>query len=118
MDATRTLIAHVRAKPGQESRVRQVLEGLLAPTRAEAGCINYDLHQSQKGPRSVRLLWKREERSGSRSACSLNPHSILSKTCKRNPCRVYTINEVETYPLTFAGAFISRSLRCDFGIMW
>jgi quinol monooxygenase YgiN len=45
-----TLIAHVRAKPGQESRVRQVLQSLLSPTRGEAGCINYDLHQSQTDP--------------------------------------------------------------------
>jgi quinol monooxygenase YgiN len=45
-----TVIAHIRAKPGQESRVRQVLQGLLIPTRAEAGCINYDLHQSQADP--------------------------------------------------------------------
>jgi quinol monooxygenase YgiN len=45
-----TVIAHIRAKPGQESRVRQVLQELLPPTRAEAGCINYDLHQSQTDP--------------------------------------------------------------------
>jgi len=45
-----TVIAHIRAKAGQESRVRQILEGLLAPTRAEVGCINYDLHQSQSDP--------------------------------------------------------------------
>jgi quinol monooxygenase YgiN len=45
-----TVIAHIRAKPGQESRVRQVLQGLVSPTRAEAGCINYDLHQSQTDP--------------------------------------------------------------------
>jgi quinol monooxygenase YgiN len=50
MDGTLTVIAHIRAKPGQESRVRQFLEALLAPTRAEAGCINYDLHQSQSDP--------------------------------------------------------------------
>jgi len=50
MNDSLTVIAHVRAKPGQESRVRQILEGLLAPTRAEAGCINYDLHQSQTDP--------------------------------------------------------------------
>jgi quinol monooxygenase YgiN len=50
MDGIVTVIAHVRAKPGQESRVRQVLEGLLVPTRGEAGCINYDLHQSQTNP--------------------------------------------------------------------
>jgi quinol monooxygenase YgiN len=50
MNNSLTVIAHIRAKPGQESRVRQLLEGLLAPTRAEAGCINYDLHQSQTDP--------------------------------------------------------------------
>jgi len=50
MDGIVTVIAHIRAKPGQESRVRQVLEKLLVPTRAEAGCINYDLHQSLTDP--------------------------------------------------------------------
>jgi len=50
MNDSLTVIAHVRAKPGHESRVRQLLEGLLAPTRAESGCINYDLHQSQIDP--------------------------------------------------------------------
>jgi quinol monooxygenase YgiN len=60
MNDSLTVIAHVRAKPGQESRVRQLLEGLLAPTRAEAGCINYDLHQSQTDPALfVKHTWMR-----------------------------------------------------------
>ena len=50
MHESLTVIAHIRAKPGQESRVRQVLQGLVSPTRAEVGCINYDLHQSQTDP--------------------------------------------------------------------
>jgi quinol monooxygenase YgiN len=50
MDETLTLIAHVRAKPGQETGLRQVLEGLVAPTRAEAGCSNYDLHPCHTNP--------------------------------------------------------------------
>lgn len=50
MHESLTVIAHIRAKPGQESRVRQVLQGLLSPTGAEAGCINYDLHQSHTDP--------------------------------------------------------------------
>ena len=50
MHESLTVIAHIRAKPGQESRVREILQGLLSPTRAEAGCINYDLHQSQTDP--------------------------------------------------------------------
>lgn len=41
-----TVLARVRAKEGLEDRVREVLLGLVAPTRAEAGCLNYDLHQS------------------------------------------------------------------------
>jgi quinol monooxygenase YgiN len=45
-----TVIAHVRAKQGQEERAREILEELVAPTRGEAGCINYDLHQSAEDP--------------------------------------------------------------------
>jgi quinol monooxygenase YgiN len=45
-----TLIVRVKAKPGQEARLLRELKGMLAPTRAEAGCINYELHQSQSDP--------------------------------------------------------------------
>ena len=41
-----TIIATLRAKQGQESRAREVLRGMLAPTHAEDGCIDYDLHES------------------------------------------------------------------------
>ena len=46
-----TVIAYARVKAGQEARARAVLVGLVAPTRAEAGCLNYDLHQSNDDPR-------------------------------------------------------------------
>lgn len=46
-----TVIAHIRAKAGQEARVQEELLGLIARTRAEAGCINYDLHVSEEDPR-------------------------------------------------------------------
>jgi len=46
-----TVIAHICAKAGRETQVREVLLGLIAPTRAEAGCIDYDLHVSQDDPR-------------------------------------------------------------------
>jgi quinol monooxygenase YgiN len=45
-----TVIVRVRAKAGQESRLRQEMQRLVAPTRAEAGCIDYELHQSQTDP--------------------------------------------------------------------
>jgi quinol monooxygenase YgiN len=45
-----TVIAHARAKPGQHEQAREMLEALVAPSRAEQGCINYDLHQSMEDP--------------------------------------------------------------------
>jgi quinol monooxygenase YgiN len=45
-----TIIARMRAKAGQEARLKQELLGLVAPTRAEAGCLSYDLHQSETDP--------------------------------------------------------------------
>jgi quinol monooxygenase YgiN len=45
-----TVIAHARAKPGEQERAREILEELVGPSRAEEGCINYDLHQSVEHP--------------------------------------------------------------------
>lgn len=45
-----TVIARLKVKAGQESRARQVLEAVLAPTRLEEGCLTYDLHQSTADP--------------------------------------------------------------------
>ena len=45
-----TIIARFRAKAGQEARLLQELKRLPVPTRAEVGCIDYDLHQSQSDP--------------------------------------------------------------------
>lgn len=42
-----TIVANIHAKPGCEELVRTELEKLVAPTRAEAGCLQYDLHQDQ-----------------------------------------------------------------------
>lgn len=45
-----TVVATCKAKPGQEDRVREEILALVDPTRAEAGCINYDLHVSSDDP--------------------------------------------------------------------
>ena len=46
-----TVVAHATAKKGKEKELEKVLQGLVAPTRAEKGCINYDLHQAIEDPR-------------------------------------------------------------------
>jgi len=40
-----TVIARIRAKTDKVQQVRGELLKLLAPTRAENGCINFDMHQ-------------------------------------------------------------------------
>jgi quinol monooxygenase YgiN len=45
-----TVVAHIKAQPGKESQVRQALLSLIVPSRKEAGCLNYDLHQAVDNP--------------------------------------------------------------------
>ena len=45
-----TVVARITARPGMEDRVREELRRLLAPTRAEPGCLNYDLHEAPGNP--------------------------------------------------------------------
>ena len=45
-----TVVATFEARPGKEAELKQLLLGLLAPTRKEAGCLNYDLHISPDHP--------------------------------------------------------------------
>ncbi len=48
---TLTVVAHVKAKPGKEAEVRRELLSLVGPSRKDAGCVNYDLHQAVDDPR-------------------------------------------------------------------
>ena len=41
-----TLIVTLTAKPGKEEELKAELISLVEPSRKDAGCINYDLHQS------------------------------------------------------------------------
>ena len=45
-----TVIAFARARKSKVAEAREALFALVAPTRAEKGCINYDLHQSDEDP--------------------------------------------------------------------
>lgn len=45
-----TVVAQIKAKPGKEAQVRQELLSLVAPSRKDAGCLNYDLHQALDNP--------------------------------------------------------------------
>lgn len=43
-----TIIARIQAKPGMEQRMKEDLLSLLPPTRAEAGCVTFNLLEDTK----------------------------------------------------------------------
>jgi quinol monooxygenase YgiN len=52
-----TIIARIKAKPGMEGRMRQDLLSVLTPTRAESGCITFDLLIDKNDP-SIFVLYE------------------------------------------------------------
>ena len=50
MAATIHVIAQVRAKEGKQEALKTVLIGLIAPSRREIACYQYDLLQSPADP--------------------------------------------------------------------
>ena len=48
-----TIIAKLKAKPGSEERLYEECRKLIAPTLAEEGCINYDMHRSIEDPGTI-----------------------------------------------------------------
>ncbi len=45
-----TVIAKFQARPGAEAEVNAALVGMTGPSRAEEGCLNYDIYQSTEDP--------------------------------------------------------------------
>ena len=45
-----TIVAHIYANPDCVDAVKAELEKLIPVTRAEAGCIQYDLHRDNENP--------------------------------------------------------------------
>jgi len=57
------VIALLRARPGREAQLRALAEGLLAPTRAEPGCLRYELIVDPDDPAQLTFVeeWESEE---------------------------------------------------------
>lgn len=61
-----TIVARILAKEGKGDLVKRELLKLIEVTRAEEGCINYDLHQDNENPNfflfyenwTTRELWQ------------------------------------------------------------
>jgi quinol monooxygenase YgiN len=44
------VVAEMTAQPGKEEALRRKLTGFVEPTRAENGCVQYDLHIAEDNP--------------------------------------------------------------------
>jgi quinol monooxygenase YgiN len=60
------VIALFAAKPGREAELINLLSGLTGPTRAEKGCISYELIQKNDDPTSLAMVeeWASPETLG------------------------------------------------------
>ncbi len=50
------VVAHLISKPETVERTREVLLGLIEPTRAEDGCITYELLQNDADPTDLTFV--------------------------------------------------------------
>jgi quinol monooxygenase YgiN len=65
------VIARSVARRGREDQLRELLQGMLAPTRAESGCKLYELYESDsKGRFYFYEIWE--------SQAALNQHAASS----------------------------------------
>ncbi|NLQ18766.1 antibiotic biosynthesis monooxygenase [Marinomonas sp. M1K-6] len=56
MENELTLVATITAKAGKAENLKDALVDLVAPTRAEVGCLQYDLHQDNQDPQAFVFL--------------------------------------------------------------
>ena len=58
-----TIVANITANADKIDLVKSQLLGLIATTRAEEGCIQYDLHQDNENPAHFMFfeLWENRE---------------------------------------------------------
>lgn len=50
------VVAHFRPKPGKLQEARELLLGFTTPTRAEKGCVFYDLHRNPEDPEDLTFI--------------------------------------------------------------
>ena len=80
-----TIIAKLKAKDGAEEQLLEECRKLVAPTLAEEGCINYDMHRSVEDPGTImfyenwtnRQLWERHMESQHLQEFSTNTEGIV-----------------------------------------
>ena len=69
------VVARITAQPEKVLELKSILLRLIEPTRAEPGCINYELHQSETDPADFVFL--EEWASGADIAAHMQAAHVL-----------------------------------------
>lgn len=74
------VVAHLTSKPETIDETRAALEAFVTPTRAEAGCIVYELMQNNADPTDFTFVeeWESDETLDAHLA---SPHISAFKEC-------------------------------------
>jgi quinol monooxygenase YgiN len=97
-DSILTIIARIKAKPGLEARMQQDLLSLLAPTRAESGCLTFDLLKDTSDP-TVFVLYENWKNQAALDAHFQQPYTKqVLQTYEENlaePITILSLTKIE-----------------------
>lgn len=88
-----TIIANIQAKPEQIDLVKAELEKLIPISRAEPGCIDYDLHQDNEDPAHF-LFYENWESRELWQAHMAQPHLADFLAATEGMVETFTVNEM------------------------
>ena len=97
MDNRITVVARFKAKEGADAKLRELLLTLIGPSRSDAGCIQYDLHQGIDDPSYFIFyeIWESKELLDKHSATShLQNARSMTKDLVAEPVEVILLAKI------------------------
>lgn len=91
--ANLTIVANIHAKADKVELVRSELQKLIESTRAEDGCIQYDLHQDNENPAHFLFFENWESRDLWQKHMNA-PHLAAYRTATDGAIDAFTLNEM------------------------
>ncbi len=89
----RAIVANIQAHPDQIAWVQAALEKLILTTRAEPGCLQYDLHQDDDNPAHFMFFKKWESREAWQTHMKA-PHLAADMAATDGAAAEFTLNEM------------------------
>ncbi len=91
--STLTIVANIHANPDQIDLVKAELEKLVPITRAEKGCIQYDLHRDNENPAHFMFYENWESREQWQTHMN-TPHLAAYKKATNGAVAEFTLSEM------------------------